>query len=764
MKRGNGGPTDGPSKQLKLTSFLSVSRPRPSSTTNSVEIESGETGSSSRVDVSILTPPTRPTPVTGIGLRLGLAVEANESRPIPAPTITAASNKTRKFQNRWIEQMKWIHYDSNTNVATCNTCRSFPEISDQSSSIVRGFSGPFKIESFKKHEKSNQHARCCSALEGKLNFKSTPMARCILKADEKMINHLKVVFNCSYYLAKNNRPFSDLNELLVLTKKLDVDVLPEYNNRKACKEFVHHISAIVESDLIADIKNSSAVSLLLDGSTDISGDEQLILYARYLKGSKIEESFLSLLPLEHCTADGYLQALKKQLEILNLSDILSGNRLVGIGTDGASSMVGAQNGLVKKMSQLDGLGHLMGVHCVAHRLNLIVLSSIKNVKYLEEIDSVLVMLCKFYRKSPKRMRELQNVSKVLECELLKPQYLHTVRWVSSKVGALTALVKDWKCIAFHLEDIANKKDDEAATARGLLKKLKSFRFVITTHFLKDFLEVFSTLSLIFQKKDLLLSLVTCHVRRCLDSLETLKQGRGKMEDLVVSNTSLKGVFQEMQLQGLGESAQKLFSSDKEQMIETGIQFLNARFPTATDNLAHATSVFDTFSWPSTGNGLEQFGNKEVETLCSHFKNILGNDVDNENIMNEVMGEWYEFKVFGQKLPLQDLLDKVVSMCDRFPNLSKLLGVIAVLPTSTASCERGFSTMNLIKDKFRSMLQTESMNDLMMINMNGPNLVNFDPTKSVEHWYFETKGQRHVQGHRQATTNSATTSAVHPNSN
>jgi hypothetical protein len=37
------------------------------------------------------------------------------------------------------------------------------------------------------------------------------------------------------------------------------------------------------------------------------------------------------------------------------------------------------------------------------------------------------------------------------------------------------------------------------------------------------------------------------------------------------------------------------------------------------------------------------------------------DGKDEKMLNDMTGEWYEFKVIGQKLTLLDLLDKVVSM-------------------------------------------------------------------------------------------------------
>jgi len=54
--------------------------------------------------------------------------------------------------------------------------------------------------------------------------------------------------------------------------------------------------------------------------------------------------------------------------------------------------------------------------------------------------------------------------------------------------------------------------------------------------------------------------------------------------------------------------------------------------------------------------------------------------------------------------------------------------------------RDFSAVIIIKNKFTS-LQVVNMNDLNM-NMNDPDLEDFNPTCSLEHWYFHTKEYRH----------------------
>ncbi|XP_073537153.1 zinc finger protein 862-like [Phyllobates terribilis] len=318
--------------------------------------------------------------------------------------------------------------------------------------------------------------------------------------DEDIFKHMTILFNVAYYIAKNNRPFTDFEGLLELTEKLGSAVRQEYANDKRCKEFISHMAEIIRKNLISELKEAKYVGLMLDGSTDKAGVEQLILYVRYIKDNRVKEVFLSVSPLEMATADGYLEALTEELRTLGLVGWLSSSHLIAIGTDGAASMIGTENGLVQKIRQ--NISHLIGIHCVAHRLNLSVLSSVKQAKLIDDFDSILKKLYQFYQYSPKRMRQLKQVAENLQLTILKFQYLHNVRWVASKVGALSALVKDWKCVTIHLESVAAEKDSASAAAHGLLRKLTDFKFVHMLHFLLDYLEILKNLSLIFQREEL----------------------------------------------------------------------------------------------------------------------------------------------------------------------------------------------------------------------------------------------------------------------
>ncbi|KAG1682967.1 4-aminobutyrate aminotransferase, mitochondrial [Nymphon striatum] len=76
---------------------------------------------------------------------------------------------------------------------------------------------------------------------------------------------------------------------------------------------------------------------------------------------------------------------------------------------------------------------------------------------------------------------------------------------------------------------------------------------------------------------------------------------------------------------------------------------------------------------------------------------------------------------------------------RFPNMSLIGELVLVLPLNTACCERGFLQMKIIKSDWRSSLTPKTLDSLMRIVIDGPDIDTFDPSRSVQ--LFLTSGQR-----------------------
>ena len=104
-------------------------------------------------------------------------------------------------------------------------------------------------------------------------------------------------------------------------------------------------------------------SLLLDKSNDITVNKILGIAVIYFSKSskKVISTSLNLIELETCTADAIVYALKQ--ELLN-------KKLVAIGTDSASVMVGVNNGVFSKLKK--EIPHLLLFRFLCHSLQLAV--------------------------------------------------------------------------------------------------------------------------------------------------------------------------------------------------------------------------------------------------------------------------------------------------------------------------------------------------------------------------------------------------------
>ena len=95
---------------------------------------------------------------------------------------------------------------------------------------------------------------------------------------------LVIKFNTAYYLAKNERPFSDCPEVLELQEKNGVrDIGKAYLTDKKCAEFTKNIAHVIRTELDNDLQNCNYIMCLNDESIGSSITEQEVTYVLYLK-------------------------------------------------------------------------------------------------------------------------------------------------------------------------------------------------------------------------------------------------------------------------------------------------------------------------------------------------------------------------------------------------------------------------------------------------------------------------------------------------
>jgi len=172
------------------------------------------------------------------------------------------------------------------------------------------------------------------------------------KSDEKIEREndtIKCAFETVFYLAQTGRPNQDYaNEINFLAYKqvtgaqnLIKNGTVKYSHTQSVQEMQDCISKVIDEQILEEMlsSESNGYSLMLDESTDIAVVKKLLLYSRYTFKGKVHTRFMANLDILNGTAEQIVQSVSHFLETKNLNI----SNLLGLGSDGASTMVGRKN-------------------------------------------------------------------------------------------------------------------------------------------------------------------------------------------------------------------------------------------------------------------------------------------------------------------------------------------------------------------------------------------------------------------------------------
>ena len=132
-----------------------------------------------------------------------------------------------------------------------------------------------------------------------------------------------------YFMAKKNLPndhFSDLKHFLVLQGSTNIANL-SFQCGRGGRQFTYEHSesvrgfqeAIVDEDLEKDLSSSKFYSLMIDESTDIATDHNLVMYMRYVLDGEVHSRFLGLVELPGGTAPEIVDTVLKVFTAKSIS-------------------------------------------------------------------------------------------------------------------------------------------------------------------------------------------------------------------------------------------------------------------------------------------------------------------------------------------------------------------------------------------------------------------------------------------------------------
>lgn len=162
-------------------------------------------------------------------------------------------------------------------------------------------------------------------------------------------------------------------------------------------------------------------------------------------------------------------------------------------------------------------------------------------------------------------------------------------------------------------------------------------------------------------------------------------------------------------------------------------------------------IFDPTTWPLEMKDFHSFGNTTLSGILEKYEASMSVDRDS------TLSEWMRLKQAGKRLAASSVHDLVnvakTSNPGSYSNIHKVLLLSLTLPLSSAACERGFSHLNIIKNKYRSCLSDSRLSSLMHIQLSKLTTETFDPKPAVDLW-MQTANRRLNQGERSRPSTSA----------
>ena len=137
-----------------------------------------------------------------------------------------------------------------------------------------------KLKSLRKniflHAQSKAHI---SAQEFNNTSELASLERHMDKSNMMELGATQRIFRTAYYLVKNNRPYSDHEDLIELQQINGVDLGVSLHSRHTATTIIDHVAFEMRRKLFSHVQNiQGKISITIDESTSISNKTTLIIY------------------------------------------------------------------------------------------------------------------------------------------------------------------------------------------------------------------------------------------------------------------------------------------------------------------------------------------------------------------------------------------------------------------------------------------------------------------------------------------------------
>ncbi|GKB29102.1 zinc finger MYM-type protein 1-like protein [Tanacetum coccineum] len=436
---------------------------------------------------------------------------------------------------------------------------------------------------------------------------------------------------------------------------------------------------------------ADASSLLVDECSDVSKKEQMAIVLRYVdKYRLVKERFVGIVQVKDTSS----LTLKAGIDSLFSKHGLSLKQLRGQSYDGSSNMCGEFNGLKALILKENESAYY--VHCFAHQLQLVVVAVAKNHDGVESYKERL-------EKEIARGEIKIGKGKNQEVTLIRAG---DTRW-GSHHRTITSLIKLFpevlNVLHYVKEDGNTLKDQNILEAvslvKGTIRALKQTRASGFPSLLKN-VTLFCEL----------------HGIEMVDMAEShSKSRRNKITNQHHFEVDIFNTVLDMQIQEFGDR----FSESSTELLEN-MATLSPHNSFTDFNISKLVKLSEMY--PHDFTYMERL---RLPTDLAVYYQIMSNDKD-----------FFELSSISKLASLMVEKNKHTS----HPLIYRLLKLALILPVATATVERCFSKMKLVKTDLRNRMGEEYFNGALICAIEKEELMNVT-NEVVRKQFFGMKDRR-----------------------
>ncbi|XP_066985911.1 SCAN domain-containing protein 3-like [Macrobrachium rosenbergii] len=531
----------------------------------------------------------------------------------------------------------------------------------------------------------------------------------------------------------SNLSIDHLSELIPLLDPKSCVLKKIKLHRTKCSRLQKYVLAPDFTKLLIEEIRDQPFSLIVDESTNEAKISCLALSIRFFSPKKeaIVDTFYRLVPLKNATAENVHKTVKDCLE----EDSLDIHKMIGIGTDGANSMVGRTHSLITLLRQDNPEVTL--IKCVCHSLHLAASKACDGLPII--LDYIVKETHTWFANSPKRMRIYTELYQVLENSVPKKvPGLASTRWLS-RLEAVCAILDQWDALKLHFNISATS--ERCHTAHQLSNAYKDPQNKLYLLFVRKTLREVVIVNKLFQGQNVDITKLT---EDLLDMYRNIMQivvepgFLSKCPKVNLPNLKYMNYLLPLNVINFGydfntfanacplNDNQIMYVKDRCQkyLLEL-LNQIQMRLPDNVETLLMLKKLHPAIATSQLKDSIVPIAIKYKSTFT---------DMDSlENEWNSVsFDQWPESCLKNSVCFWSEVRRKKNSAGEpKYPNISSLALSLFTLPFSNASVERIFSQMNVVHSKLRNRFSVRSVEAILQIryglSLQGKSCVNFEPS-------------------------------------